>query len=155
MCVCVCVRARARVCVCVCVHKLRFRVWGLGFEAVPATRVTRRQTYLRPTPSPTQALHHETIGRCHRPKIGRGTGVDGRVLCGSQTGRHAVNDGKRIISLLEFSRAMDTEDNWEARKDYEKRIRYMHRRWPSSIIFPTREDGRCNKTTSRSESGAL
>ena len=35
-----------------------------------------------------------------------------------------MNDGKRIISLLEFSRAMDTEDNLEARKDKEKRIRY-------------------------------
>ena len=37
---------------------------------------------------------------------------------------YAVNDEKQIISLQEFSRAMDTEDNWEARKDYEKRIRY-------------------------------
>ena len=37
---------------------------------------------------------------------------------------YAVNDGKRIISLLEFSRAMDTEDNWEAHKDQEKIIRY-------------------------------
>ena len=35
-----------------------------------------------------------------------------------------MNDGKRIISLLEFSRAMDTEDNWEARTDHEKRTRY-------------------------------
>ena len=35
-----------------------------------------------------------------------------------------MKDGKRIISLLEFSRAMDTEDNWEARKDHEKRTRY-------------------------------
>ena len=37
---------------------------------------------------------------------------------------YAVNDGKRIISLLEFSRAMDTEDNWEAHKDQEKITRY-------------------------------
>jgi len=39
---------------------------------------------------------------------------------------HAVNDEKQIISLREFSRTMDTEDNSEARtrKDYEKRIRY-------------------------------
>ena len=37
---------------------------------------------------------------------------------------YAINDDKRIISLMEFSRAMDTEDNWEARKDQEKKLRY-------------------------------
>ena len=37
---------------------------------------------------------------------------------------YAVNDEKRIVSLLEFTRAMDTDDLWEARKDHEKRVRY-------------------------------
>ena len=37
---------------------------------------------------------------------------------------YAINDDKRIISLMEFSRAMDTEDYWEARKDQEKKLRY-------------------------------
>ena len=37
---------------------------------------------------------------------------------------HAIHDHKKIVSLLEFTRAMDTDDDWEARKDQEKRVRY-------------------------------
>ena len=37
---------------------------------------------------------------------------------------YAINDDERTISLMEFSRAMDTEDYWEARKDQEKKLRY-------------------------------
>ena len=36
----------------------------------------------------------------------------------------AMSDKKQIISLLEFTRAMDFDDNWETPKDYEKRARY-------------------------------